>query len=357
VVLLQGGEAPSQSSDTDGDTGSSSVDGPQDDPPGDPEQPEDTEDAEDAEDPAQPVPRTALANDYAALGSTVADGMDECAEGAPVAGAEQRVTCRYHTLDVAYTSWNDQSALRRERSRLIALADSGGDIVEKSTSDDGATYLLMSDQAQQITWLYWDSSTALQSGYLEAPWSRLSAQGARDWFDQRGSTDAARVFPFDVPSPFTSPALWEFASAYVNADEAGGCTRNDDPITPAGHEPFDIEERVECATSGGYTLFFILLGDGTTMADSRERAFEDTRGTQDPDTLSGSWSRNRGDVYGYPVAGRWIDSYKPFEEFAQIYFDVEALNMYGFLRGPGGTDSADVHDRWEALTRRAANSG
>jgi hypothetical protein len=151
--------------------------------------------------------------------------------------------------------------------------------------------------------------------------------------------------------------LWEFASAYVDAADAGGCIRNDDPITPQGYEPFDIEERVECPVAGGFTFFFILLGDSTTMADSRERALEDTRGSRDPDTLSGTWSRNRGDVYGYPMAGRWIDTYKPFEDFAQTYFDVEAHNMYGFLRGPLSVDSAGVHERWETLTARAANAG
>jgi hypothetical protein len=354
VVLLQSGDRPSSSADSDGDRVPSSGGAPPEEPE-DSEEPEEPEEPEESEEPTQPITRTALARDFAALGSTVADGMNQCLEGAPVAGAQARVSCRYAFLDVVYTSWTHTSALQRERDRLTAQADGGG-LVEKSTSEN-ATYLLVSDQTRKVTWLYWDSAVAMQSGYLETPFSRLSAQGARDWFDQRGETDASRVFPLSVPSPFSSPALWEFASAYIDDDEAARCERNDDPITPAGHEPFDIEERLECPSPGGYTFFFILLGDKTTMADSRERALEDTRGSQDPDTLSGTWSRNRGDVYGYPVTGRWIDSYKPFEDFAQIYFDVEAHNMYGFLRGPLSVDSAGVHERWETLTARAANAG
>ena len=355
MVLLDGGDSPAGSADPDVDRVPSSSDPPSENEEDKEENEEDKEEPKDSETATEPVTRAALARDYAALGSTVADGMDQCFDGAAVAGASERVTCRYDVLDVVFTSWTDASALQRERDRLAAQAD-GAALIEESTSDT-ATYLLLSDRARQVTWLYWDSATTAQSGYLEAPWSRLSAQGARDWFDQRGSADASRVFPFDVPSPFASPALWEFASAYIDAEDAGACVRNDDPVTPAGHEPFDIEERQECPVASGFTFFFILLGDRTTMADSRERALEDTRGSQDPDTLSGTWSRNRGDVYGYPVTGRWIDSYKPFEDFAQTYFDVAELNMYGFLRGPGGIDSAGVHERWEMLTRRAANTG
>ena len=322
VVTNQGDDSPSGTDDTSG-------------PPSD--------------GPAEPVTASTLGAAYATLGSAVGEDVDDCTDAGAEDAVEEQVRCRYRALEVIYTTWADEAGLTRRRDELLAELREGGDVTESSASEQG-TYLLMSDADKDVTWLYWDSTEALQSGYLEAPWSQLSAQGARDWFDQRASDAAVRVLPPDVPEPFSSPFLWELAEPYVG-DATGDCRRKDRVMTPPGREPADIAERVEC-TGGEYTYFFIRLGSGTSLEDIRRYAYEDAQSDGD----SGTWSRNRDDVNGYPMTGRWIESYKPNSSIPQVYFDVEALDVYGFVRGPDGADPGEVHDYWEELTAGAAES-
>lgn len=309
---------------------------------------DDTSDAPSGE-PDQAVEASTLASTYATLGSAVADDVDECADAGTSDDTAQKVKCYYRDLEVVYTTWADGASLTRRRDRLLAELEEGGGVAESSTSGQG-TYLLLSDEDKDVTWLYWDSTETLQSGYLEAPRSQLSAQGARDWFDQRGSDAAVRVLPVDVPEPFSSPFLWELAEPYVG-DSTDLCERVDRTNTPMDREPLDIAERIECR-GGKYSYYFIELGNESSLEDTRGYALEDAQEAGD----SGTWSRNGDDVYGYPVTGEWIDSYKPNSSLPQVYFDVAAHDIYGFVRGPDGEDPGQVHDHWEELTTSAAQS-
>jgi hypothetical protein len=299
--------------------------------------------------PGQPVSPSTLADTYATLGAALAEDVDECTDAGASDAADQRVRCRYRDLEAEYTTWTDEASLTRQRNRLLADLQEGSGVAESSTSEQGS-YLLMSDRDKDLTWLYWDSNEALQSGYLEAPWSQLSAQGARDWFDQRASDAAVRVLPFDVPEPFSSPFLWELAEPYVG-DATELCEREDRTHTPMDREPLDIAERIVCE-NGEYSYFFVKLGIESSLEDTRGYALEDAEADGD----SGTWSRSGDDVYAYPVTGRWIDSYKPNSSLPQVYFDVDAQDIYGFVRGPDGADPRQVHDHWEHLTARAAES-
>jgi hypothetical protein len=293
--------------------------------------------------PGQPVSPSTLADTYATLGAALAEDVDECTDAGASDAADQRVRCRYRDLEAVYTTWTDEASLTRQRDRLLADLQEGGDVAESSTSGQGS-YLLMSDRDKDVTWLYWDSTEALQSGYLEAPWSQLSAQGARDWFDQRASDAAVRVLPLDVPEPFSSPFLWELAEPYVG-DATERCDREDRTQTPMDREPLDIAERIVCV-EGTYSYYFIRLGSESSLEDTRGYAIDDSQGEGE----SGTWSRNGDDVYGYPVTGQWVDTFKPNSSFPQIYFDVAAHDVYGFVRGPDGADPGQVHDHWEELT-------
>jgi hypothetical protein len=331
VVLTRGDGDPAADDDPTSSREDTDSAGPGDDPSDDPSDDAGDDADDDVPAPGTPVSRTELATTFASLGSTVGADVDACELLAAEPGATERVRCRYGHLRVVYTTYADADAFTEARAEREAALEALDAETAESRISDRAAYLLAA--TADTTWLYWDAAEGLQSGYVSAKPARLSANAARNWFDQRGEGAAERVREPAV-RPFGSPALWELARFYVGDQARGGrvrgCVDNPNP-----DPDFEQVQRVQC-TDGAFELTFVQVPEGG-LAAAREHfgAPADSRIT---------WDWLGQSELTYPVAGDYYLTYTD-RGVPILYWDDGAQEVYGFVIPPDG-DHARAEAYW-----------
>jgi hypothetical protein len=260
-----------------------------------------------------------LATGYSALGTKVDSGADECERAEPEDGQVELVRCTYSQLEVVYTTYVDEAALEEARSGIAEEASSQTYELDSEKDNDAGHFRLASDPALDETWMYWDSTDALQSAYVSDTTSDLPSRAAQTFFDQRGQADATRLFPEPV-APFESPALWEMAQDYVG-DQVKGSSVTD--CQPSKLYAGDVEG-IKC-DDGDYTLFFYVRQSPASLEEERENVSKDAQS----DT---TWNWFKGEEASYPSSGRLIKTKTDGQ--AVVYWDDTGLLVTGYIYGP-----------------------
>jgi hypothetical protein len=260
-----------------------------------------------------------LTESYPALGDQVGAGADSCERGKPEDGQSELVRCTYSQLEVLFATYVGESALEDARSGIEEEAAAHTYELDVAKEDDAGTWRLVSDPALNETWMYWDSTDALQSAYLSDTTADLPSRAARTFFDQRGASDATRVLP-DPLAPFESAALWEMAKDYVG--EQAGSSEVDDCERSRRYEG-DVES-VTC-TDGDYTLFFY-------QKDSIESLEAEREDVSDEAVSDTSWNWFRGEPASYPTSGHLVKTV--VDEQAVVYWDDTGQLLTAYVYGP-----------------------
>jgi hypothetical protein len=261
-----------------------------------------------------------LGSTYSALGSDIAAGADSCARVQPEEGQTELVNCTFSQLDVEFVTYADQAALDAARTALQDDTASQNYDLENSKTADTGHFHQASDPTLDVTWMYWDSTPALQSAYVTDTPDELPLEAANAFFDQRRATDATRVFP-DPVAPFKSPQLWEMAQDYVgdqvNGNKVSGCSKA---------ELYDGDLEAVSCVDGDFTVFFY-------QKESLE-TFESERSEISQGSVSDvPWNWFAGKDSDYPTSGRLIK--KRVEGESLVYWDDLGLLGTGYIYGPG----------------------
>jgi hypothetical protein len=262
---------------------------------------------------------TELTESYSALGEDVGEGADRCERSEPEDGQSELVRCTYSQLEVLFATYVDEPALDDARSGIEDEAEAQTYEIDAANAQDAGTWHLVSDPTLNETWMYWDSTEALQSAYVSDTTDDLPSRAAPTFFDQRGASDATRVFPEPL-APFESAALWEMAQDYIGdqADSAAVA----DCKTSRLYEG-DVEG-VTC-TDGDYTLFFYQKDSADSLDAERERVGEDA-------VSDTTWNWFRGRAASYPVSGRLIST--RVKGRAVVYWDDTGQLLTAYVYGP-----------------------
>ena len=261
-----------------------------------------------------------LSTSYSALGSEIAAGADSCGRVEPEEGQTELVTCSFSQLDVEFVTYADQAALDAARSTIQDDTASQTYELESSKTADSGHFHMASDPTLDVTWMYWDSTSSLQSAYVTDTPEELPLEAAKAFFDQRRATDATRTFPEPV-APFKAPALWEMAQDYVGDQVKGnkvtGCSKAD---------VYDGDLEAVSCVDGDYTVFF--------YAKESVDALESERADVSDGSVSDvPWNWFAGKESDYPTSGRLIK--KRVEGDAVVYWDDLGLLGTGYIYGPG----------------------
>jgi hypothetical protein len=260
-----------------------------------------------------------LTESYSALGEKVGEGADSCERSEPEDGQSELVRCTYSQLEVLFATYVDESALEDARSGIEEEATAQTYEIDTAKEDDSGTWHRVSDPTLDETWMYWDSTDALQSAYVSDTTDDLPTRAADTFFDQRGAADATRVFP-DPVAPFESAALWEMAQDYVG-DQAGSRAVAD--CEPSKLYEGDLES-ISC-TDGDYTMFFYLKDSIESLDAERETVGEGS-------VSDTTWNWFRGKAASYPTSGRLIKTV--VDDQAVVYWDDTAQLLTGYIYGP-----------------------
>jgi hypothetical protein len=264
-----------------------------------------------------------LGDKYSALGVDIAAGADSCERQEPQEEQAELVTCSYAQLEVSFTTYDSEGALDQARAEVEEQAAAADYDVNDANPSDTGRFHLVSDDSLDTTWMYWDSTSALQSGYITDTTDELPTQVANAFFDQRHARDATRVFPGPVP-PFESPALWEMAEYYVG-DQVSGSSVTD---CRTGKEYPGDAEAVVCF-DGDYRVHFYVKSSRITFG--KERAiYEQYALSNEP----WNWFQRLGLEHDYPVSGRLLTYLHPDDGDATVFWNNDALLITGFIFGP-----------------------
>jgi len=272
-----------------------------------------------------------LTESYSALGEKVGEGADACERSEPENGQSELVRCTYSQLEVLFVTYVAESALEDARSGIEEEAAAQAYGLDMAEEDDAGVWHLVSDPGLDETWMYWDSTDALQSAYVSDTTDDLPSRAAQAFFDQRGATDATRVFP-DPLAPFESAALWEMAKDYVG--EHAGSSEVDGCDTSKRYEG-DVES-VTC-TDGDYTLYFHQKGSIESLETEREEVSDDA-------VSDASWNWFRGEPASYPTSGHLVKTV--VDDQAVVYWDDTGQLLTAYVYGPDKR-MIPVVDYWE----------
>jgi hypothetical protein len=260
-----------------------------------------------------------LATTYGALGSTIDAGAESCERSEPEEDETEVVTCTYEQLEVVFTTYTDEAALDDTRSDIEEEASAQSFDLDHAKTSDTGTFQMVSDTTLDVTWMYWDSTEALQSAYVSDTIDDLPSRAANAFFDQRGEADATRVFPEPV-APFESPALWEMAEDYVGDQVDGssvtGCQTS---------ELYDGDVEAISCVDDDYTLFFYLKEDMEALEAERELIATDS-------VSDTTWNWFKDKDADYPTSGRLIK--RRTEGKAVVYWDESGSLITGYIYAP-----------------------
>jgi hypothetical protein len=261
-----------------------------------------------------------LSTTYSALGSEIAAGADSCGRVEPEEGQTELVTCTFSQLDVEFVTYADQAALSAARSAIQDDTASQTYELESSKTADSGRFHLASDPTLDVTWMYWDSTSALQSAYVTDTPEELPLEAAKAFFDQRRATDATRTFPQPV-APFKAPALWEMAQDYVgdqtNGNKVTGCSKA---------KLYEGDTEAISCVDGDYTIFFYAKESVDALESERSKVSEGS-------ISDVPWNWFAGKDSDFPTSGRLIK--KRVDGDPVVYWDDLGLVATGYIYGPG----------------------
>jgi len=271
---------------------------------------------------------------YSSLGASLIDGASACERLEPGEGQAEVVTCTYQHLDVVLTTYEDADTLQARRGSVAEDAEAVEYLFESSLLSDTGEFYALRDADVDDSWMYWDSTPGLTSGYVQATATELPHKAAFTWFDQRHATDASR--PFDEPAaPFKSEQMWELAKDYLGDEVVR------EAVASCGRaKVYDGDVDAVSCTLDGYFLYFYTKVNEEALLDERARARD---GAVDPDE-TWTWFVDS-DEYAYPVTGGLAKSRRD-DKSVQVYWDDTALLVTAYIISDGPDSLRDATSYW-----------
>lgn len=251
---------------------------------------------------------------YAALGTRVTTGQSECVEGELLSGQSEALDCTFPHGTLTLTTYETQDELEASRLREVNT-EVGGRYAEGST---GVVFSFAPDGA--IPTLYWDDTSALQSGFYQA----ASADVAVDALASAYQSVDARI---DYPQKMTSQELIDFADLWVRPNQ---CDRIQ--TLSVG----ELEESL-CKARKQIVVYVAKMATKADLIAYRQIRLRDSR--QDGLILNPpDWTFGDG-----PVEGRLADSYAESDRVLR-YWDQTSCLCYMEAYYP--TNDLDALTAW-----------